>query len=95
MSDAIAIGAIRGLRDRGLSIPADVSVVGFDDIELAQTTDPPLTTVHQPIRGKGEEAVRLLLSVIAGSSDPPAHRRLATELVIRASTGPRPPTAPG
>ena len=56
MSDAIAIGAIRPLRDLGLSIPGDVSVVGFDDIELAQTTDPPLTTVHQPIRGKGEEA---------------------------------------
>ncbi len=60
MSDAIAIGAIRALRDHGLSIPRDVSVVGFDDIELAQTTDPPLTTVHQPIRGKGEEAARLL-----------------------------------
>jgi alanine racemase len=88
MSDAIAIGAIRGLRDRGLSIPADVSVVGFDDIELAQTTDPPLTTVHQPIRGKGEEAVRLLLSLIAGSGVPPAHRRLATKLMVRASTGP-------
>jgi alanine racemase len=86
MSDAIAIGAIRGLRDRGLSIPNDVSVVGFDDIELAQTTDPPLTTVHQPIRGKGEEAARLLLSVIAGREDATGHRRLATRFVVRAST---------
>ena len=83
MSDAIAIGAIRGLRDRGLSIPADVSVVGFDDIELAETTDPPLTTVHQPIRGKGEEAARLLLSAARRSrgarrSSPagdPSHRQ--------------------
>jgi alanine racemase len=86
MSDAIAIGAIRGLRDRGLSIPSDVSVVGFDDIELAQTTDPPLTTVHQPIRGKGEEAARLLLSVITGRGQEAEHRRLATRLIIRAST---------
>jgi len=86
MSDAIAIGAIRGLRDRGLSIPVDVSVVGFDDIELAETTDPPLTTVHQPIRGKGEEAARLLLSLLAGHEEPPGHRRLATRLVVRAST---------
>ena len=86
MSDAMAIGAIRGLRDRGLSIPADVSVVGFDDIELSQTTDPPLTTIHQPIRGKGEEAVRLLMALIAGQGQPPEHRRLATELIVRAST---------
>jgi DNA-binding LacI/PurR family transcriptional regulator len=86
MSDAIAIGAIRGLRDRGLSIPAEVSVVGFDDIELAETTDPPLTTVHQPIRGKGEEAARLLLSVLAGREEPAGHRRLATRLIVRAST---------
>jgi DNA-binding LacI/PurR family transcriptional regulator len=74
------------LRDHGLAIPRDVSVVGFDDIELAQTTDPPLTTVHQPIRGKGEEAARLLLAVIAGTSQPPGHRRLATQLIVRAST---------
>jgi alanine racemase len=86
MSDAIAIGAIRGLRDRGLSIPTDVSVVGFDDIELAQTTDPPLTTIHQPIRGKGEEAARLLLSVIGGRESTIGHRRLATRLIVRAST---------
>jgi DNA-binding LacI/PurR family transcriptional regulator len=86
MSDAIAIGVIRGLRDRGLSIPADVSVVGFDDIELAETTDPPLTTVHQPIRGKGEEAARLLLSLLAGNEEPAGHRRLATHLIVRAST---------
>jgi DNA-binding LacI/PurR family transcriptional regulator len=90
MSDAMAIGAIRGLRDRGLSIPSDVSVVGFDDIELAGTTDPPLTTIHQPIRGKGEEAVRLLLALIAGNGQPPEHRRLATQLIVRASTAAAP-----
>jgi DNA-binding LacI/PurR family transcriptional regulator len=89
MSDAMAIGAMRALRDRRLDVPGDVSVVGFDDIDLALHVDPPLTTVHQPIRQKGEEAVRLLLTVIAGrESGTPEHRRLATRLVIRASTGP-------
>ncbi len=69
--------------------------MGFDDIDLAQHVDPPLTTVHQPIRRKGEEAVRLLLTVIGGR-DPavPEHRRLETTLVVRGSTGPVPPTRP-
>jgi alanine racemase len=91
MSDAMAIGVMRGLRGRGLAIPADVSIVGFDDIDLAQHVDPPLTTVHQPIRRKGEEAVRLLLTVIQGrDAAAPEHRRLETTLVVRGSTGPVP-----
>jgi DNA-binding LacI/PurR family transcriptional regulator len=89
MSDAMAIGVMCGLRDLGLSIPGDVSVVGFDDIDLAQHVDPPLTTVHQPIRRKGEEAVRLLLTVVQRRDlAKPEHRRLDTRLVIRGSTGP-------
>jgi alanine racemase len=90
MSDVVAIGVLPAIRERGLAIPSDVSVVGFDDIELAQSTDPPLTTVHQPVREKGEEAVRLLLSAIDGGGQPPAHRRLATRLIIRASTAAAP-----
>jgi alanine racemase len=87
MSDAMAIGAMRAIRDLGLSVPSDVSVVGFDDIDLAMHTDPPLTTVHQPIRRKGEEAVRLLLSVVHGrDAATPEHRRLETRLVVRGST---------
>ena len=66
MSDAMAIGAMHALRDLGLDVPGDVSVVGFDDIDLASHVEPPLTTVHQPIRQKGEEAVRLLLAVVGG-----------------------------
>ena len=58
MSDAMAIGAMRALRGLRLDVPGDVSVVGFDDIDLAPHVDPPLTTVHQPIRRKGEEAVQ-------------------------------------
>ena len=68
-----------------------MSVVGFDDIDLAPHVDPPLTTVHQPIRRKGEEAVRLLLTVIERRDQAkPEHRRLETRLIVRASTGPVP-----
>ena len=83
------LGAMRALRDLRLDIPGDVSVVGFDDIDLAPHVDPPLTTVHQPIRRKGEEAVRLLLSVVERRDlAKPEHRRLETRLIVRASTGP-------
>jgi DNA-binding LacI/PurR family transcriptional regulator len=88
MSDAMAIGAMRALRDLRLDVPGDVSVVGFDDIDLAPHVEPPLTTVHQPIRRKGEEAVRLLLAVIGRDQSGPKHRRLETRLIVRASTGP-------
>jgi DNA-binding LacI/PurR family transcriptional regulator len=91
MSDAMAIGAMRAIRDMGLHVPGDVSVVGFDDIGLAQHVDPPLTTVHQPIRRKGEEAVRLLLAVIQNREPAKAeHRLLETRLIVRGSTGPTP-----
>ena len=89
MSDAIAIGAMRALRDLGLDVPRDVSVVGFDDIDLAAHVEPALTTVHQPIDQKGEEAVRILVGVIERpGSTRIEHRRLETWLVIRESTGP-------
>jgi DNA-binding LacI/PurR family transcriptional regulator len=90
MSDAMAIGAIRAVHQRGHSVPGELSVVGFDDVDLAASTDPPLTTVHQPVRGKGEAAVRLLLSVMEGGHPTPVHSRLETRLVIRSSTGPAP-----
>jgi DNA-binding LacI/PurR family transcriptional regulator len=91
MSDAMAIGVIRAARDLGLRVPGELSVVGFDDIDLAQHTDPPLTTVHQPIRQKGEEAVRLLLSVVERRDlHRPEQRRLETRLIVRGSTGPAP-----
>jgi len=95
MSDAMAIGAIHALRAKGLAIPDDVSVVGFDDIVLAPHVDPPLTTVHQPIRRKGEEAVGLLLAIIGpggtSAGHAPEHRHLPTGLIIRASSGPARP----
>lgn len=91
MSDAMAIGAMRALREMRLDVPRDVSVIGFDDIDLAQHVDPPLTTVHQPIRRKGEEAVRALLTVVERQGpSKPEHRRLETRLIVRGSTGPVP-----
>ena len=89
MSDAMAIGVMRAVRELGLSVPADISVVGFDDVDLAQHVDPPLTTVHQPIRRKGEEAVRVLLTEVARHDQGrPEHQLLPTRLLIRGSTGP-------
>ncbi|HEX7399731.1 MAG TPA: substrate-binding domain-containing protein, partial [Candidatus Limnocylindrales bacterium] len=86
-----AIGAIHAARRLGLRVPADISIVGFDDIELSRHVEPPLTTVHQPVRRKGEEACRLLLSAIArDSSFRPDHRRLETRLIVRGSSGPAP-----
>ena len=90
MSDAMAIGVIRAARELGLRVPHDLSVVGFDDIDISQHTNPPLTTVHQPIRLKGETAVRLLLAMIEGRDRRPAAVRLETRLIIRESTGPAP-----
>jgi DNA-binding LacI/PurR family transcriptional regulator len=91
MSDAMAIGAMSALRDLRLNVPGDVSVVGFDDIDLAAHVDPPLTTVHQPIRRKGAEAVRLLLAVVQRRDQAdPEHLRLETRLIVRGSTGPVP-----
>lgn len=91
MSDAMAIGAMSAARRLGLRVPEDLSVVGFDDIEMARHVHPPLTTIHQPIRRKGEEAARLLLSAVEGNdAGAPEHRRLETRLIVRESSGPAP-----
>jgi alanine racemase len=89
MSDAMAIGVVRAARELGLRVPADLSVVGYDDIDIGRHTDPPLTTVHQPIREKGERAVRLLLGLVEADARPqPRAVRLETRLIVRGSTGP-------
>ena len=87
MSDAMAIGALRAARELGLRVPADLSIVGFDDLDVAQYTDPPLTTVHQPNRQKGAEAVRLILDD-GRKQNPlePGQHQFATYLVVRGST---------
>ncbi|MFI5708673.1 LacI family DNA-binding transcriptional regulator [Kribbella sp. NPDC051620] len=83
-SDQMAIGALRVLARAGRSVPGDVAVIGFNDIPSARHTDPPLTTVHQPIHALGREMARMLLTLISG--DPPSPLILPTRLVIRSST---------
>ena len=91
MSDAMAVGVMGVARELGLRVPDDLSVVGFDDVDLAAHVDPPLTTVHQPIRRKGSDAARLLLAAVERpEASPPEHRRLETRLVVRGSTAPQP-----
>ena len=83
-SDLMADGALRALRDAGRRVPDDVAVIGFDDIEIAGYTEPPLTTVRQPIVDLGREMARQLLRLAAGETIEPAVI-LPTELVIRDS----------
>ena len=89
-SDAVAVGAIKAAHELGVKVPADVSVAGYDDIELAAYVDPPLTTLRNPMRELGQSALDLLLRARAGEQGPISHR-LAGDLVIRDSTGPAPP----
>ncbi|WP_137991354.1 LacI family DNA-binding transcriptional regulator [Streptomyces vilmorinianum] len=82
-SDNMAAGALRTLRDAGRRVPADVAVIGFDDLAVARIADPPLTTVHQPIEGLGREMARMLVALINGQAPTPLI--LPTRLVTRAS----------
>jgi DNA-binding LacI/PurR family transcriptional regulator len=85
-SDPLALGAIRAVRRRGLGVPEDVSVVGFDDSAFMNCTDPPLTTVRQPIEAVGKAAVALLASAMEGAKFAPEELFYEPELVVRGST---------
>ncbi|KAB2976726.1 LacI family transcriptional regulator [Streptomyces sp. SS1-1] len=86
-SDLQALGVLEAARVKGLRVPEDLSVVGYDDVPLAQWSSPPLTTVHQPLRAMAEEAARMLLRPDAPGAA--AQRiELATNLVVRQSTAP-------
>ena len=85
-NDEMAMGVISHTRSRGLRIPDDLSVVGFDDIRFAECVDPPLTTIAQPMRAIGEGTVALLLQILDGSQDPPRSVTLPHTLRVRAST---------
>lgn len=85
-SDLQALGAIAAARARGLSVPDDLSVVGYDDIALARWMSPQLTTVHQPLRRMGEEATRLVLRMARGAVPETLRMDLATHLIVRGST---------
>lgn len=89
-NDMMAIGAMATARRRGLRVPRDLSVIGFDDILVAAHIDPPLTTIAQPMREIGEGAVRLLLEILRGDGIEPVSVTLPHTLTVRGSTGPRP-----
>jgi LacI family transcriptional regulator len=87
-SDMMAIGAMRAIQEAGLKIPADIAMIGFDDIPAAARTLPPLTTVRQPIARCGAMAAEVLIDMIVNPSNSPQRMILSTELVLRESCKP-------
>jgi DNA-binding LacI/PurR family transcriptional regulator len=85
-SDAIAVGALQALKASGRKAPGDVAIVGFDDSPVASHTDPPLSSVHQPVEALGQEMTRLLVRVINGETTHPQATILPTRLIQRASS---------
>lgn len=87
-SDSLVPGVLSGLRERGLRVPEDVAVVGFDDLMFAQVLDPPLSTIRKPRYQMGRDAGRLLIGRISGDLRAPrVTKSLPTKLIIRASSG--------
>jgi LacI family repressor for deo operon, udp, cdd, tsx, nupC, and nupG len=88
-SDLMALGAVKAARDRGLRVPDDFSVVGYDDSPLIAYTDPPLTTLRQPVPAMAAAAVRALLDEIRGMDVPVGEFVFQPELIVRRSTATR------
>lgn len=88
-NDEMAIGVLGAARRRGLNVPEDLSLVGFDDVRYAAHMNPPLTTIAQPMQQIGEGTVRLLLDILNGRTVAPVSVTLPHRLVIRASTARR------
>jgi LacI family transcriptional regulator, galactose operon repressor len=86
-SDIMTIGAMRAVRDAGLSVPEDIAFVGFDDLPIATLSDIQLTTIRQPVVSFGAKAVEILIDLIENGTTPPRHIIMDTELVIRDSCG--------
>lgn len=92
-SDLMALGAIRGVRGRGLHVPRDVSVIGYDDSPLIAFVDPPLTTVHQPVGALCQTVVAAILGELDGNPGPRTELLFRPDLVVRESTHAAPPAA--
>jgi LacI family transcriptional regulator len=86
LNDLMALGALRAAAEAGCSVPKDLAVIGYDDLELAQYTNPPLTTISQPKKEIGVQAVHLLVDRMSRKSRAPSRLVLAPELIIRRST---------
>jgi LacI family transcriptional regulator len=89
-SDLQAMGVLRAARRLGIDVPGQLSVIGYDNLPVAEWTDPPLTTVNQPLRDMAETATRMLLDLARGEQLPTSRVDLVTELVVRESTAPPP-----
>ncbi|MCP4318128.1 MAG: LacI family transcriptional regulator [Hyphomicrobiales bacterium] len=87
-NDEMAFGAIGELRRRGLGVPQDVSVIGFDDLFISESYSPPLTTISQPRMEIGQTAMTMLLDIIGARLTDPKTIEMPTELILRESTGP-------
>lgn len=87
-------GALRAIRESGLEVPGDISLIGFDDVDPRTLMNPAVTVMAQPIAELGQQAAELLLRRMSGSDDEPQKRHLVAELIIRGTTAP-PPPAPG
>jgi LacI family transcriptional regulator len=87
-NDMSAIGAIRALKDHGIRVPEDVSVVGFDDLQTAAYHNPSLTTIRQPLNHMGVMAAQILLKRLRGQEKSADAVSILPELVIRESTAP-------
>lgn len=94
-NDVLAIGVIKGLRRMGVGVPDDVSVIGFDNILLAEVVEPELTTVASPLRQQGETAVRNLVAMAGGAHTSREPTVMPVKLVVRRSTGERSRPQPG
>jgi LacI family transcriptional regulator len=89
-NDKIAVGVLQAATARGLQVPRDLSVTGFDDIDISRATTPQLTTVRQPLEEMGRMAVTTLVRLLQRHRLDALHIELATELVVRGTTGPPP-----
>ena len=92
-NDISALGAIRAFQEAGLRVPQDISVIGFDDIQGAEFSNPSLTTVRQPLADMGRLAAQTLLARIEGSKDSPSEISIEPKLVVRQSTAQAPPSS--
>ena len=88
-NDLVALGSVDAVRSRGMSVPDDLSIIGIDDIKLAATSDPPLTTIRQPLGEIGQRAVEILNGLIIGEEPQTIEELLPMELIIRSTTSPK------
>ena len=86
-SDIMAVGAMRAVREAGLSVPDDIAFLGFDDLSLPNSPDPPLTTIRQPVLQFSISAVEILIDLIENGVEPPRRVIMTTDLIIRESCG--------